>query len=209
MRRAGGSGLTANKMKQQQTPSDNGTMNVSVCPSPHSRMNQLGRLIWGIVWALFYRPSPRPMHTWRCFLLRIFGAKLGKAVHPYPASWVWAPWNLEMGDHASLADGVDCYCVDRIRIGAHAVISQYTFLCGASHDYEQRDFPLYSKPITIGEGVWVAADVFVAPGVTIGDGAVVAARSTVTKDVEPWTVVAGTPAKVLKKREIRYDRTNK
>lgn len=178
-------------------------MDVSVCPSPHSRMNQLGRLIWSLVWAVLYRPSPRPLHAWRCFLLKLFGAKLGKKVHPYPTSWVWAPWNLEMGDHASLADGVDCYCVDKIKIGAHTVVSQYTFLCGASHDYEQADFPLFSKPITVGEGAWLAADVFVAPGVTIGDGAVVAARSTVTKDVEPWVVVAGTPAKVLKKREIR------
>jgi len=107
-----------------------------------------------------------------------------------------------MGDHSCLSMGVDCYCVDKIRLGAHATVSQYSFLCTASHDYTDPAMPLVTAPITIGESAWIAADVFVAPGVTIGDGAVVTARSTVLTDIDSWTVAAGYPAKTFKKREL-------
>ncbi len=105
-----------------------------------------------------------------------------------------------MGDHSCLSERVDCYCVDKIRIGAHATVSQYSFLCTASHDYTDPKFPLITAPITIGERVWITVDVFVAPGVTIGDGAVISARSSVFNDIEPWVVAAGNPAKSVKKR---------
>ncbi len=156
--------------------------------------NKLLRAVWQVVWWLLYRPSPRPLHAWRCLLLRLFGARLGRGVHPYPSSRVWAPWNLEMGDAACLSEDVDCYCVDRIRIGAHTTVSQYSFLCTASHDSRAADFPLVTAPITLGSHVWIAADVFVGPGVTVGDGVVVAARSSVFGDLPVWTVARGNPA---------------
>ncbi len=165
-----------------------------------STANKLARTVWQLVWLLFYRPTPRLCHRWRCFLLRMFGAKLGKAVHPYPSARIWAPWNLEMGDHACLSEGVDCYCVDKIRIGAHSTVSQYSFLCSASHDYTQAAFPLVTAAITIGERVWIAADVFVGPGVTIGDGTVVTARSSVFKAIPAWVVARGNPAVPMKRR---------
>ncbi len=118
-----------------------------------SARNKLARALWQVVWLLFFRPMPRPLHAWRCLLLRLFGAKLGKAVHPYPSARVWAPWNLEMGDHACLSEGVDCYRVDKIRIGAHSTVSQYSFLCTASHDYRQALMPLVTAPISLGERV--------------------------------------------------------
>jgi putative colanic acid biosynthesis acetyltransferase WcaF len=108
-----------------------------------------------------------------------------------------------MEDHSCLADHVDCYSVDRIVIGAHATVSQYGYLCGASHDYTLGHLPLTTAPIRIGAGAWIAADVFVGPGVCIGEGAVVGARSTVLKAVEPWTVVAGNPARKIKMRALR------
>lgn len=162
--------------------------------------NKLARACWNLVWLLLYRPTPRLMHGWRCLLLRAFGAKLGKGVHPYPSARIWAPWNLEMGDHACLSEGVDCYCVDKIRLGPYALVSQYSFLCTASHDYTDRAFPLVCAPISIGERAWVTADVFVGPGVTIGDGAVVAARSSVFHDIPAWTVARGNPAAPFKPR---------
>jgi putative colanic acid biosynthesis acetyltransferase WcaF len=97
-----------------------------------------------------------------------------------------------MGPESCLADDVDCYCVAPIRLGAHATVSQYSYLCSASHDY-RADMGLVIAPIVIEAEAWVAADVFVGPGVTIGMGAVVGARSTVMGDVEPWSVVAGSP----------------
>jgi putative colanic acid biosynthesis acetyltransferase WcaF len=165
-----------------------------------SLANKVARTIWSIVWLLLYRPTPRILHPWRCFLLRLFGAKLGKAVHPYPSARIWAPWNLEMGDHACLSERVDCYCVAPIRIGAHSTVSQYSFLCAASHDYSLSDMPLLIAPILIGDWVWITADVFVAPGVRIGDGAVVLARSSVLTDLPSWMVASGNPAIPVKQR---------
>lgn len=140
------------------------------------------------------------MHAWRCLLLRLFGAKIGRNVRAYQSARIWAPWNLEMADGSCLGDFVDCYCVDRISLGERATVSQYSFLCSASRDYTRRSMPLVTAPITIGADAWVAADVFVGPGVCVGEGAVVGARSTVTKDVAPWTVVAGSPPRVVGKR---------
>ncbi|BDD87661.1 hypothetical protein DPPLL_20260 [Desulfofustis limnaeus] len=107
-----------------------------------------------------------------------------------------------MGDYACLSEKVDCYCVDRIYIGSHTTVSQYSFLCTASHNYTQTEMPLVTAPINIGERVWITADVFVGPGVKIGDGAVVTARSSVFKDIPPWTVARGNPAVPEKKRAL-------
>ena len=162
--------------------------------------NRAARALWGAVYTLFFRPTPRPLHAWRCLLLRLFGAKLGKGVRVYASARIWGPWNLSMGDHSILGDHADCYCVDRVDIGAHSIVSQYAFLCTATHDIDTPSFPLVTKPIRIEPQAWVAADAFVGPGVTIGRGAVVGARASVFRDVAPWDVVGGNPAKVLRKR---------
>jgi putative colanic acid biosynthesis acetyltransferase WcaF len=157
-------------------------------------------LIWKIVSGLLYRPSPTPLHAWRRMLLRLFGATIGEGAHPYPRARVWAPWNLRMGEHSCLADDVDCYCVAPVTLGRHATVSQYSYLCSASHDYMQASMPLIAAPITIEDEAWVAADVFVGPGVTIERGAIVGARSTVTADVAAWNVVVGSPPRCLRSR---------
>lgn len=107
-----------------------------------------------------------------------------------------------MGEHSCLSRHVDCYSVDKISIGAHAVVSQYAYLCTAGHDITHPKMRLTTAPITICDGAWVTAKAYIGPGVTIGDGAVVAACAVVVKDVEPWTVVGGNPAKFIKKREL-------
>jgi putative colanic acid biosynthesis acetyltransferase WcaF len=164
--------------------------------------NKLQRLLWGIVWGTLFRFSPKVCHGWRCFLLRSFGAKVGEGAHPCPRAKIWAPWNLTMGARSCLADDVDCYCVAPITLGAHATVSQYSYLCAASHEFRGYDFrepemPLVVAPIVIGAYAWVAADVFVGPGVEIGEGSVVGARSTVLHDVEAWSVVAGSPVRTI------------
>ena len=170
--------------------------------SPHALKNRAGRALWAVVYTLLFRPSPKPLHAWRRWLLGLFVARLARTALVYPRARVWAPWNLEMAEFSCLADDVDCYCVRTIRIGAHSTVSQYSYLCGATHDFEKPDHPLVPLPITIGERVWVAADVFVAPGVTIPDGVVVGARSSVFGDLPAWHVCAGTPAKPLKTRSL-------
>jgi len=163
--------------------------------------NRLARALWHVVWLFLYRPTPVLLHGWRRLLLRIFGARIGDGAHPYPSARIWAPWNLVMGEHSCLSHQVDCYCVDKVVLGAHATVSQYSFLCTATHDYTRPGMPLMTAPIVIGDHAWVTADVFIGPGVTIGEGVVVGARSTVTRDVAPWNVVAGNPVKNIGRRD--------
>ena len=170
-----------------------------------SRRNRLARLGWGVVYVLLFRPSPRPLHAWRSLLLRRFGAKIGKGVHIYPGVTIWAPWNLDIGDQAGVASGAILYSQGMITIGEKAVISQGAHLCAGTHDYTKPGFPLVTKPIVIGAQAWIAAEAFVHPGVTVGEGTVVGARSVVVHDLPPWKVCAGFPAKVLKDRTLTDD----
>jgi putative colanic acid biosynthesis acetyltransferase WcaF len=169
-----------------------------------SRRNQVFRLLWTVVWAIFARPLPRSLcSAWKRFLLRCFGAKIHKTAIVYSNAKIFMPWNLEMDEYACLASDVDCYNVEKVKIGKHATISQRAFLCTASHDITKPDMPLITAPVTVEDYVWIAADAFVGMGVTIGEGAVVGAKSSVVKDIEPWSVMAGNPAKFIKKREIK------
>lgn len=165
-----------------------------------SAANIIARYLWGVVWLFLYRPSPIPLHMWRRFLLRLFGAKVERGAHPYPSARIWAPWNLIMEENSCLSHHVDCYCVDKIELGAYVTVSQYSFLCTATRDYNRNEMPLMTAPIVIGDHAWVTADVFIGPGVTIGEGAVVTARSSVFSDIPAWTVARGNPAAAVKKR---------
>jgi len=161
------------------------------------------RFAWNVVWLFFFRFTPAwCLNGWRRFLLRLFGAKIGKGCVISPSCRIWAPWNLEMGELACLSHGVDCYCVSPIQIGANVTVSQRSFLCTASHSITDPDFVLICRPILIERSAWVAAQAFVGPGVTIGEGAVVGACAVVTMDVAPWTVVAGNPARIIRKRVL-------
>jgi putative colanic acid biosynthesis acetyltransferase WcaF len=147
-----------------------------------------------------FRPSPRPMHGWRRFLLRIFKAKIGAGVHVYPKVDIWAPWNIELASEAGVANGATLYSQSKIVIGRRAVISQGAYLCTGTHDYEATGFPLITKSILIGDYAWIAAEAFVLPGVTIGTGAVIGARAVVASEMPDWTVCAGHPCKPIKPR---------
>lgn len=169
-----------------------------------SRENQIIRLVWSIVWGVFARPLPRSVGSgWKRVLLRLFGAKIDRTAVVYSSAKVYYPANLVMERYACLASDVDCYNVAPVRIGANSTVSQGAYLCTASHDITNPRNPLITAPIVIEDQAWVAAGAFVGMGVTIGQGAVVGARAAVFKDVEPWTVVGGNPAKFIKKRIIK------
>lgn len=136
-------------------------------------------------------------------LLKLFGAKIGCGVHVYPGVIIWAPWNLEIADGAGVGNGAILYSQGKITIGKKAVISQGAHLCAGTHDYEISGMPLITKPILIGSYAWITAESFIHPGVIIGDGAVIGARSVVTKDMPAWTVCTGHPCKPLKPRNWR------
>ena len=164
--------------------------------------NRVLRALWGMVWLLFFRPSPRPLHAWRGLLLSLFGAQLGKHVHVYPNVKIWAPWQLVIGDKVGIADGVTLYNMAQIVIGDHCVISQGAHLCGGTHDIDSANFQLVAKPIKLEKNVWVCAEVFIGPGVTIAEGCVLAARAVVVKSIaESWSVWAGNPAIMKRKRK--------
>jgi putative colanic acid biosynthesis acetyltransferase WcaF len=158
------------------------------------------RLLWNICHTLLYRTSPRPMHAWRALLLRSFGATMGPGCHFYPASRIWAPWNLTCADQVTAADGAEIYNPAPIHLGSHAILSQDAFLCGATHDYDDPRFPLLAYTTHIGAYAWVCARASVAPGVNLGDGAVLGLASVATRDLDPWTVYAGVPAVKVKDR---------
>jgi putative colanic acid biosynthesis acetyltransferase WcaF len=151
--------------------------------------NKLGRLVWQVFYLLAFRPTPIFLHSWRTFLLRVFGASLGSGVHVYPSAKIWAPWNLVMGSGSCLASNVDCYNVATVTLGEGATVSQYCYLCTASRDYRDPSLPLLTAPITLGAKAWVAADVYIGPGVIIGQGCVVAARTSLVNDVPAGFII--------------------
>lgn len=168
------------------------------------RKHQIVRFLWNIVWVVFARPLPRSIgNGWKCLLLKSFGAKIAKGATVYSSAKVYYPANLIMEENSCLASNVDCYNVDVIRIGANATVSQCAYLCTASHDIYSKGHELITAPITIEPQAWIAADAFVGMGVTVGEGAVVGARAAVFKDVEPWTIVGGNPAKPIKERILK------
>lgn len=158
--------------------------------------------LWWIVQDTLFRWSPQFMYGWRRFLLKLFGAKIGKDVIIRPTAKVTFPWKVKIGDYSWIGDDVVLYSLGEIEIGNNVVISQRSYICTGSHDYTKIDFPIFAKKITIEDEVWLATDVFVAPGVRIGRGTVVGARSSVFKDLPPGKVCIGNPAKPIKDRAV-------
>lgn len=162
--------------------------------------NRLRRLVWNVAYLLLYRLSPTPLHAWRSFLLRCFGATLGPNCHFYPAAKVWAPWNLMCADQVTAANGVEIYNPAPMRFGSHAIVSQGAYLCGATHDYNRQDFPLLAYEMHFGAYAWICARASVAPGVQVGEGAVLGMASVATRSLDAWTVYAGNPATPVRQR---------
>jgi putative colanic acid biosynthesis acetyltransferase WcaF len=167
----------------------------------YSKGELIRRLAWSVGQFLF-RCSPRPCFGWRRFILRCFGARIGKHVNTYASTRIYFPWNLAVGDWSALGEGVLLYNPGQITLGEKVTISPGAHLCAGTHDYRDPEMRLLKPPIRIEDQAWVCADAFIAPGIVVGEGAVVGARSVVTKNVEPWTVVAGNPAKPIGKREL-------
>lgn len=158
--------------------------------------HRLRRQLWNTAYLIFFRPSPRPFHAWRAFVLRLFGATLGTGCHIYPSVKIWAPWNLQIGNFVGVGDGAILYCMEKTTIGDYAVISQGAHLCAGTHDYNSKNFQLIIKPIVISSHVWICAEAFIHAGVVVPAGAVIGARAVVTKSLsKTWTVYAGNPCR--------------
>lgn len=169
--------------------------------NPYTRKQQVQRLSWWIGEFLLFRCSLRPMYSWRRWVLRMYGAKLGDHVCIQRSARIEAPWKLEMGRYSSIGEGAWIYNIGKVEIGDFVVISQRAFLCTGTHDYELPQRPQVTKPIVIQSGAWICADAFLGPGVTVGEDAVVGARACVFRDVNDCEVVGGNPARVIKMRK--------
>lgn len=173
-------------------------------PSSWPLSVKIKRRLWEIVWFVLFRPTPKRLcNGWRIMLLRSFGAEVGPDCYVLGSVKVLQPWHLRLGAGVTIGNDVDVYNFTQISIGDRSVVSQRTFLCTGSHDYTQDGLPLTYAPIAIGKDCWVASECFVGPGINIDDGAVIAARSVVTKDMPAWMVCAGHPCKPLKARELK------
>lgn len=166
--------------------------------------NRVARAVWGWVWLLLFRPSPRMAYVWRRALLRAFGARLGAHVNIQADVKVWAPWQLTLGNRVGVGGGVNLYNMAPLVVGNGCVISQGAHICGGTHDVDSSNFQLVAKPIVLEDNVWVCADAFVGPGVRIAQGCVVGARAVVVKSIkEPLGIWAGNPAVYKRKRETK------
>lgn len=158
------------------------------------------RALWMLVWMFLFRPTPPPLHNWRCFLLRLFGAKLGAINFVYPSARIWAPWLLQTGDLVTIGRGAEIYNPGGVSLGHRTIISQDAYLCGATHDYQTVDFTYITKLIRTEPNVWICARAIVLPGVHCREGSVLGAGSVIGKNMDAWTVYAGNPAVAVKQR---------
>lgn len=158
--------------------------------------------LWWLVYASLFKTSPQVLYGWRRFLLRCFGAQIGKKVLIRPSAQITYPWKVKIRDYSWIGDEVVLYSLGEIEIGKHTVISQRSYICSGFHDYNKINFPIYAKKILIEDGCWLATDVFVAPDVTIEKGTIVGARSSVFKNLDEFSVYVGSPAKFIRKRDI-------
>jgi putative colanic acid biosynthesis acetyltransferase WcaF len=156
--------------------------------------------LWWFVQTIFFRGSPQVMYGFRRWLLRLFGAQIGKGVIVRPSVTIPYPWKLQIGDYSWIGDHAVLYCFAKITIGKNVVISQKSYLCAGTHDYRSPGFDIQAFPIVIEDEAWLAADVFVAPGITVGRGAVVGSRSSVFGDLPGMMICVGSPARPVRAR---------
>lgn len=163
----------------------------------------LREVLWLVVSLAFFRLCPCPLSELKCWLLRLFGARIGRGVVIKPQVKITFPWKLHIGDHVWL--GEECWLLNLapISIESNVCISQRAFLCTGNHDYKSPSFDLISKPIEVKEGAWIGAGAFVGPGVCVGSHAVLSVCSVATKDLQPYGIYQGNPAVFVKQRAIR------
>jgi putative colanic acid biosynthesis acetyltransferase WcaF len=162
----------------------------------YSRMEQLRRVLWAFG-SYAFRLSPRPCFAWRRMVLRLFGAKIGRAVNVYSSTRFYMPWNVEIGDWAAIGEDAFIYSLGKVYIGAGASIAYRAHICAGSHDFSHPALSLLKPPVIIEDNAWIGTDAFIGPGVTVCAGAIVGARAVVVKDVPSMHIVGGNPARQI------------
>ena len=166
--------------------------------------NRITRVVWGIAWLVLARFTPPPLHRWRRLVLLAFGARIGRGARVHASVAIWLPHNLEVGEQVLIGPGARIYNQGTITIGAWSVISQRAHLCASTHRVDDPGFQLECRPIAVGERCWVAAEAFVGPGVTMGDGSVLAARGALFDNATTDGIYRGNPAALVRQRTRRH-----
>lgn len=177
----------------------------SAYESPWPLAVRLKLVLWMIAWAWLFRPTPKPLSPWRVILLKLFGCKVTGRPFVSNRAQIKFPWNLTLEDRACLSPDCNVYNLAPITLKARSTVAQEVYLCAGTHDFSKPSLPLVTGEIVIGEDAFLGVRALVLPGVEIGAGAIVGAGAVVTRDVPDWTIVAGNPAKVIRKREMKAD----
>lgn len=158
--------------------------------------------LWYFTNALFFINPLFPFRSPKPFLLRLFGAQVGKGVVIHPGANIKFPWKLEIGDHVWIGQRVWLDNLDRLAIRSHVVISQGAMLILGSHDYRKVDYPTLTGPVVLEEGAWIGAGAIVLGGVTVGTHALLSAGSVTGRSLKAYTIYRGNPAMPVKERVI-------
>ncbi len=174
--------------------------------SPWSVRMRVVMVLWEMSWALFCAWTPKPFNAWRLAWLKLFGAKIYGRPFVHQRARIQIPWHLVLHDRACLGDRANVYSLGRIEIEEGAVVAQESYLCTGTHDFDEPGLPLRTRDIRVGRWAFIGARVMVLPGVKIGAHAIIGACAVVTRDVEPWTINAGQPCRLLRRRTANDDR---
>lgn len=175
-------------------------LSLFIVPQTFRSKSKITVQLWWIVQGTIFSWSPQIFYGWRRFLLRLFGASIGKKVLIRSTAKITYPWNVSIGDYSWVGDDCVLYSLGKITIGAHVAVAHKVYFNTGGHNYQKITFDISSKDLIIEDECWITNDVYLAPGITIGKGAVIGARSTVLKDVPSGKVVVGSPAKIIKDR---------
>lgn len=170
-----------------------------------SLRHRLLRMLWQVSWTLLAAWTPPQLHRWRIWLANRFGANIHSTCSLYSSVRIWYPPHLTMDRFSALGRGVNCYSMAPIMLEAYSIVSQDASLCTGTHDIHHPAFQIMAKPIVVGANSWICAEAFVGPGVTVGEGAVLAARAAAFRNLDPWTVYLGNPA-TIKGSRTRFER---
>jgi putative colanic acid biosynthesis acetyltransferase WcaF len=164
--------------------------------------NILKKTLWFYTSAIIFQSSLFPFSSLKVFLLRLFGAKIGKGVNIKPMVYIKFPWRLEIGNYVWIGEKVWFANEALVKIGNHVCISHECLIMTGGHNFKKKYFDVYAYPITIEDGVWLGAQSSVGGGITIGSHAVLAMKSVANKDLEPYGIYRGNPAIKEKIRKI-------
>lgn len=164
--------------------------------------NPIKRLFWYFTNEFFFKNSLFPFYSFKIFLLRLYGAKVGKGVIIKPSVNIKYPWRLKIGNHVWIGENVWIDNLADVEIGDNCCISQGALLLCGNHNYKKSTFDLITKNIKLEDGVWIGAKCVVTGGVVCRSHSLLTVNSVAVSNLEPYSIYKGNPAVFIKERKI-------